>query len=449
MTSTDSIATRLAFSKIDDACRAVLVELRPMVMKVMPRVMDEFYAEITQFPEIQRFFPNPDIISHARAAQLAHWDVILSAKFDEQYIRSVTRIGRTHHRLGLEPHFYIGGYNRIINGLVHHIETSITSRFPARAMYEKKAEMINALTRAALLDMDFVISVYFEAGKREKQETLEKLATQFEQNVGQIVQRVALMSENLKAAADTLKTTAKETQTLSMAVAVTSNDASANVQSVASGAEEMGSSVSEISRQVQKSLKVANGAVEQAEGTNSRIADLSNAASRIGDVIKIISAIAEQTNLLALNATIEAARAGEAGKGFAVVAQEVKALASQTAKATDEIGAQISGMQATTAETVTAIAEISETIGSISKIATAIFESVDQQDVATQEISRSIQLAASGAAEVAANIVRVNEGADNTEQAASEVHDSAQSLARDNQTLQIGVDEFLRALRSA
>lgn len=449
MTSPDSLVSRLAFSKIDDAARAALLELRPTVMKVMPSVMDEFYAEITQFPEIRRFFPTPEIMAHAKAAQLAHWDVILSAKFDEHYVRSVTRIGQTHHRLGLEPRWYIGGYSRIVDGLVHHIETTITSRFPTQAMYEKKASMINALTRAALLDMDFVISVYLDAGKREKQDVLEKLAAQFEQNVAQIVGRVASMSGNLKAAADTLKSTAKDTQTLSMAVALTSNDASANVQSVASGAEEMGSSVSEISRQVQESLRVANGAVEQAEGTNSRIADLSNAASRIGDVIKIISAIAAQTNLLALNATIEAARAGEAGKGFAVVAGEVKALASQTAKATDEISAQISGMQATTGETVTAIAEISETIGSISKIATAIFEAVDQQDAATKEISRSIQLAASGAAEVAANIVRVNEGAENTEQAASEVHDSAQSLASDNQTLQAGVDQFLKALRTA
>lgn len=449
MTPSDSIAARLAFSKIDDTARAALLELRPTVMKALPAVMDEFYTVISQFPETRRFFPRPDIIAHAKGAQLKHWDVILSAKFDEQYVQSVTRIGETHHRLGLEPRWYIGGYNRIIDGIVRHIETTVTSRFPTQAMYEKKARMINALISAALLDMDFAISVYLDAGKREKREVLEKLATQFEGSVAQIVQRVGSMSGDLKTAANTLKTTAKETQTLATNVAQTSNDASASVQSVASGTEEMGSSVSEISRQVQESLKVANDAVKQADGANSRIADLSSAASRIGDVIKIINAIAEQTNLLALNATIEAARAGEAGKGFAVVAQEVKALAAQTAKATEEISAQINGMQATTDATVTAISEIGDTIGSISKIAAAISEAVDQQDAATREISRSIQMAASGSAEVAANIVRVNNGAEGTEQAATDVLHSAQSLAGENQQLQSGVDQFLKALRTA
>jgi methyl-accepting chemotaxis protein len=221
------------------------------------------------------------------------------------------------------------------------------------------------------------------------------------------------------------------------------------VQSVASGTEEMGSSVSEISRQVQESLKVASNAVKQAESTNSRIADLSNAASRIGDVIKIISAIAEQTNLLALNATIEAARAGEAGKGFAVVAQEVKALASQTAKATEEITTQINEMQASTGETVTAISEIGTTIGFISKIANAIFEAVDQQNAATKEIAHNIHVAATGSSDVAANLVRVNKGAEATGHAAADVRDSAQSLTSENQKLRTEVDKFLKTLRTA
>jgi methyl-accepting chemotaxis protein len=189
--------------------------------------------------------------------------------------------------------------------------------------------------------------------------------------------------------------------------------------------------------------------VKQAESTNSRIADLSNAASRIGDVIKIISAIAEQTNLLALNATIEAARAGEAGKGFAVVASEVKALASQTAKATEEISTQINEMQASTGETVTAISEIGTTIGFISKIANAIFEAVDQQNAVTKEIAHNIHVAATGSSEVAANIVRVNKGAEETGHAAANVHDSALSLTRENQQLRTEVDKFLKTLRTA
>ncbi len=449
MNPSDTLASRIAFNGINDASRAALRDIRPMAMAALPAILEEFYRTIAKFPDVQRMFPRPEIVAHAKAAQLAHWDMILSGKFDDDYVRSVTRIGETHHRLGLEPRWYIGGYKRIISGLIHAIETGITARFASRALFEKKAAIIDAVVGAAMLDMDFAISVYLDAGKREKRDALDRLAGQFEQTIAQIVSRVGTTSNSLNAAADTLKSTADQTLILSTSVASASEEASASVQSVAAGAEEMGASVSEISRQVQESLRIANDAVKQAESANGRMAGLSEAAARIGDVIKIINAIAEQTNLLALNATIEAARAGEAGRGFAVVAQEVKALASQTAKATDEIGTQIVGMQASTSETVGAITEISSTIGSISKIATAIFEAVDQQNAATTEVARNIQMAAAGSSEVAASIVRVNKGAEDTGRAAADVHASASSLTAENQQLRSGVDQFLATLRTA
>src|SRR5206468_3731186 len=180
---------------------------------------------------------------------------------------------------------------------------------------------------------------------------------------------VTTQSTQLESAAKTLTNTAETTQEMATVVAAASEEASANVQSAASAAEQMSNSVREIRRQVDESRGVAAQGVEQAQRSDSRVADLSQAAGRIGDVVKLITAIAEQTNLLALNATIEAARAGEAGRGFAVVAQEVKVLAGQTAKATGDIGAQIAGMQTATQDSVAAIKEISQTIGHISDIA--------------------------------------------------------------------------------
>ena len=232
-------------------------------------------------------------------------------------------------------------------------------------------------------------------------------------------------------------------------VAAASEQASANVGAVASSAEEMSASVTEISRQVHDSSRIAGDAVKQAERTDARINELLKAAGRIGDVVKLITAIAEQTNLLALNATIEAARAGESGRGFAVVASEVKALAAQTAKATEEIGSQIAGMQAATQDSVGAIKEIGATIGHISDIAATIVATVEQQGAATAEIARNVSEAAKGTAEVAEKITQVNQGASATGSASTQVLASARSLSRESGNLKNEVDNFLNTVRAA
>jgi methyl-accepting chemotaxis protein len=223
------------------------------------------------------------------------------------------------------------------------------------------------------------------AAAAERTAHMHHLAETFESNVGGIVDTVSSASAELEASAKMLTATAAATQQLSAAVAQASGEASSNVQSVASASEQLTASVGEISRQVQESKKIAGAAVQQANATDARINELSTAAGRIGDVVKLITAIAEQTNLLAPNATIEAARAGEAGRGFAVVAAEVKTLATQTAKATDDISSQIAGMQAATRDSVQAIKEIGATIGRISEIATSVAAAVEEQGAATQE----------------------------------------------------------------
>jgi methyl-accepting chemotaxis protein len=276
-----------------------------------------------------------------------------------------------------------------------------------------------------------------------------KLADDFESAVGQIVDAVSSASTELESFAGTLTATAERSRKLATVVAAASEEASTNVQSVASATEEMASSVNEISRQVQESATIASQAVDQARKTNDRVGELAKAATRIGDVVELINTIAGQTNLLALNATIEAARAGEAGRGFAVVASEVKALAEQTAKATGEISAQISGIQAATQESVGSIKEIGDTIGRMSEIASTIASAVEEQGAATQEISRNVQQAAQGTMQVSSNITDVQRGASETGSASSQVLSAAQSLSSDSNRLKVEVSKFLSAVRAA
>jgi methyl-accepting chemotaxis protein len=278
---------------------------------------------------------------------------------------------------------------------------------------------------------------------------LHSLAESFETAVGNIIENVGSASSELENSAVVLTRSSAATQQLSTVVATASEETSTNVQSVASATEEMASSINEIGRQVADSNRIANEAVDQAEKTDARIAELSLAANRIGDVTKLITTIAEQTNLLALNATIEAARAGDAGRGFAVVAQEVKTLAAQTAKATSEISAQISGIQTATHDSVVAIKEISGTIGRVSEIAAVIAAAIEEQGAATQEIARNVQQAAIGSTQVATSIVDVNRGAGDTGSASSQVLASAQMLSNENKRLKAEVVKFLATVRAA
>lgn len=283
----------------------------------------------------------------------------------------------------------------------------------------------------------------------QRRADMHRLAGDFEAAVGEIIDTVSAASNELETSAGTLTTTATRGQELTTIVASASEEASANVQSVAAATEEMASSVIEISRQVQESADIAREAVDQARKTNEHVEHLASATSRIGVIVELINTIAGQTNLLALNATIEAARAGDAGRGFAVVASEVKALAEQTAKATEEISQQITGIQDATSLSVGAIKAIGGTIERMSEISSAIASAVEEQGAATQEISRNVQQAAIGTKEVSANITDVEQGASQTGAASSQVLSAAKSLAQENVRLKGEVEKFLSTVRAA
>jgi methyl-accepting chemotaxis protein len=288
-----------------------------------------------------------------------------------------------------------------------------------------------------------------QAAKEDEAKRVMELCATFDQTAASALESVASAATQMQSTSQGMSATAEETNQQASAVASASEQATANVQTVATAAEEMSASIGEIGRQVEQSAAIATRAVSEAEKTNGTVQGLAEAAEKIGAVVELITGIAEQTNLLALNATIEAARAGDAGKGFAVVASEVKNLANQTAKATEEIGQQIAGMQSASGEAVEAIGGIGKTISEVNEIAAAIAAAVEQQGTATQDIARNVQEAAGGTQEVTNNITGVSQGAEETGKAANQVLESAGELSQQSEALRGAVDKFLVDIKAA
>ncbi len=324
---------------------------------------------------------------------------------------------------------------------------------PATGQKDEVGEMAEALSvfRQSMIEAERLQAEQAEsqAAQLRRAKQLEELTARFDDTVSQVLQSVAGAAEEMQATAGSMSEIAGQTRGQAATATSASTETSANVQTVASAAEELSSSIREIARQVEQSSGVAGRAVSQADETQETVRKLARAADRIGEVVNLISDIAEQTNLLALNATIEAARAGEAGKGFAIVAAEVKTLATQTARATDEIGQHIGEIQTATGGAVEAIEVIAKTVDELNGISTSISSAVEEQSAATGEIARNVQEAAGGTDEVSRSLSGVNDGADETSRAASQVVDAVGELTGQTSNLRRQVDEFLEGVKVA
>jgi len=443
MASTEPSLKPVQYFGIDEASCAALRDFKPILAAKIDPLLDAFYAHIRRSSDMNQMFTSDAMMARAREAQKTHWLGLFDARFDDAYATRVRRIGETHARIGLEPTRYIGGY-AFATG---HLVAMVVEHY--RRKPEKITQTVQAMMRAIMYDMERAISIYIESARESGRKRTDEMATSFETSVLGVVDAVTKAATSLNHTARDLTISTDQTRERTTTVAAASEEASVNVNSVAAAAEELTASSQEIARQVTNTKHITGRAIDQAKKTDITVKGLTDAAQRIGEVVKLINTIAGQTNLLALNATIEAARAGEAGKGFAVVASEVKSLANQTAKATEDIARQVASIQEATQAAVTALNQIGGTISEIDATTNAIAAAAEEQTAATSEISRNVNEAATGTKMVASNISEVSTSVSESGAAATRVLDSAEGLAKRAVQLRNEVDAFLKKVRAA
>ena len=448
MSVSAELVERLAFAGFTDVQRAALTKFGPTLERELPRILDKFYANLRGWPQLAAMFKGSDAMPRAANAQAAHWQMLFSGRFDDAYVMSVKKIGLMYSKIGLDPRWYIGGYTFILRHLFDLAARS-TGRSMTGAGANRAADLCTAINMAVMIDMDLAISCYIAENKVAYDQKLAALAEDFQGQVAGLVDQLSVASNELEASAQSMSHNTGEANNRALAVAAAAEQASAGVQTVASAAEQLSASIQMIASQVTESSNTTQRAVADAQQTDATVRALDEAAERIGTVVGLIGQIAGKTNMLALNASIEAARAGEAGKAFEVVAAEVKALASQTERMTEDVEHQVREIQEATRRAVSGLGNITATIGQVAEISSSIASAVNQQNSATADISRNIQQTAQAAHEVSANIVGVSQASEATGTAANQVFSSASSLSGQASTLSAQVHRFVSQVRAA
>ena len=439
----EELSSRLDFIQISQSDRETLKGLWPVISGHLPGLLHRFYQHMFRYPHLKAMAG--DRQTQLEGAQFRHWQRIFSGTFDAAYYAETQQIGRAHERIGLEPRWYIGAYSFVLNELTVLIFER--NRFsPGKAQTQ-----IRAMNKAILLDLDLSISTYQAVlleQRRLQGEQTENAIAAFQSAAFGILDNVRHSGEGLRAAAEDLTGTVGGVTHNAHEAADVSRETAESVASVAAATEELSKSIDEVTSQIAGAARSITGTVRMMDASRSDINSLLEAARQVGEVVNLINDIASQTNLLALNATIEAARAGEAGRGFAVVATEVKQLATQTSRATDDISRQISEIQNATRNAVSAIERISASMGEVEQITTTIAATAEQQGAATQEISRSISRASGGAQTLSLNIDHVSRAMTGTEGVVTTVRESSAALSDDAARLADEVRQFFLHLRN-
>jgi methyl-accepting chemotaxis protein len=444
MADDNTLQERLRFLGIDDAARAEMRELWTVIGPALPGVLERFYVHVHGIPGLSQRVGTQQ--ARLVGAQSSHWERLFSARFDDAYVSGIRRIGLAHHKIGLEPRWYIAGYSFVLNELVTLL--AARHRFSGPALARKVA----TLNKAVMLDMDYAISIYQEVLIEDRQRRGKALSDAIDSFSSAVQATLRISGEASQALAHTaasLDATTAEARGLAAEVAGTAEQTSGNMQAGAAATEELAASVREIGEQASRSADVARRAVEGAQRTRLTVTSLAEQANAIGQVVDLISQIAGQTNLLALNATIEAARAGEAGRGFAVVASEVKTLAGQTAKATTDIGTRIGAIQEATQKSAADIQDIAQVIEEVSTIATAIAAAVEEQTAVTTEIAQNVQRTAGNSQLVVRRIETLGASTASAAAAAGEVASARATLDAQLGRLRAEIDTFLASARAA
>ncbi len=436
-------SSRLAAFRITEADMAVLARHAETTAQLLPAILADARG-LEEWPKLRAALRAPEV-ARARAA---HWGRLAVGRLDG-HEASAERLARLFHDRDIAAHLMTVCNGVLVGNLV---EVMTTASERGRSIFRRKRPMPGwrmALIRLAWLDLDMMLEAFAVLEREDRAAALREVGRAFQEQVQGAIEAVGHGAASVAGSARLLVEAVARTGHEAAAAAAGSDNSARNVQNVAAAAEELSASIGDVSHQVAKAAEIARAANDAAQRTDETVRGLSGSARKIGDVVGLISNIAAQTNLLALNATIEAARAGDAGKGFAVVASEVKSLASQTARATDEIAAQIAAMQKVTAEAVQALRGISEVIAELDRVAASIAGAVEQQRASTQEIAGNVQRAAAGTGALSGSLGGVRDAARASGNAAESALAAAGELSAQSATLRAAVDQLVGRLRAA